>query len=592
MQCRSLHPSSGSDSSPVNFRSPAARGAWSRAVCRCGVLLTVALWMAVAPCWAAHQAQGRQGMVVAVSPVAVEVGVAVLEEGGTAVDAAVAVALAMAVTWPEAGNIGGGGFMMVHPGSGGSPVCIEYRETAPAASTPDMFQLGESRYTHKVVGTPGTVAGLALAHEKYGKLPWARLVKPAVQLAAEGFELDEATAGSLNRVLGDQYSRDMAELQRVFGRPDGQPWKAGDVLVQPDLAQTMQRIAEQGAAGFYQGKTAELLAAEMKQGGGLITAADLANYRAKIRKPIHGTYRGYDIWGPPPPSSGGIVLVQMLNTLERFDLRREARYSPRTLHLMIEAMRRGYFDRARFIGDADFVDIPARLISKEYATQQGATIHKSLATSSVALAKENKLSLVGEGDSTTHFSVIDSTGMAVANTYTLEFSFGSRVVVRGAGFLLNNEMGDFNWKAGHTDRTGVIGTPANLIEPGKRMLSSQTPTIVTKDGKVRLVTGSPGGRTIINTVLNVVVNTLEYEMPLADAVRAPRLHHQWLPDEARFEGAQQSEHREAVETLQAWGHRITAAGKQGDAHSIWVDPQTGVYHGMADERRAGAAKGY
>ncbi len=539
---------------------------------------------------AEHLAEGKRGMVVAVSPPAVEVGVAVLQEGGTAVDAAVAVAFAMAVTWPEAGNIGGGGFMMVHPGQGQEPQCIEYRETAPAAATPDMFTLGESRYTHKIVGTPGTVAGLALAHQKYGKLPWARLVTPAVKLAKDGFALDTATANSLNRVLEDRYSREMPELLRVFGRADGNPWKEGDVLVQADLAGTLEQIAQHGRDGFYQGVVAEKLVAEMKQGGGLITAADLAGYQAKARTPIHGTYRGFDVYGPPPPSSGGICLVEMLNILERFNLRSEARFSGRTQHLMIEAMRRAYLDRARYLGDADFVEIPKKLTSKQYAAELAEGIDLQQATPSLSLA--NDIPVAEGGDSTTHFSVIDSTGMAVSNTYTLEFSFGSRIVVRGAGFLLNNEMGDFNWQAGYTDRRGAIGTAANLIAPGKRMLSSQTPVIVARDGKARLVTGSPGGRTIINTVLCVVLNTLEYEWPLERAVQAPRLHHQWLPDEARLEAAPDSDHRPVIEALQAMGHQVTSGGSQGDAHSISVDPKTGSYHGVADDRRGGNAAGY
>jgi len=558
-------------------------------------LLTAALLLpglfSPAALFAAHQAQGKRGMVVAVSPAAVEVGVQVLKDGGTAVDAAVAVALAMAVTWPEAGNIGGGGFMMVHPGAGQQPVCIDYRETAPAAAHRELFKLGENKLSHKVVAVPGTVAGLALAHEKYGKLPWKRLVQPAVQLAAEGVEVDASLARSLNGVLKDKASQNFPELLRVFSHPEGRAWKPGDRLVQPELARTMAAIAERGPAGFYQGEVAEKLVAEMKAGGGLITLEDLAGYRPKVRNPIHGTFRGYDIYGSPPPSSGGTCVVQMLNVLERFDLKSQGRYSAKTLHLLVEAMRRAYLDRARYLGDPDFVDIPAHLTSKEYAARLAAGIDLTKATRSEDLATD--LQLAGEGDSTTHFSVIDGNGMAVANTYTLEFSFGSRVVVRGAGFLLNNEMGDFNWKAGHTDRRGNIGTQANLISPGKRMLSSQSPLIATRDGKVVLITGSPGGRTIINTVLNVVLNVLEFEMPLDQAVAAPRLHHQWMPDVVRFEGATDPKYREALDTLRAMGHQVTPPpSKQGDAHSIWVDPATGTYHGAADDRRGGAAAGY
>src|SRR5438128_773387 len=416
--------------------------------------------------------EARHGMVVSVSAPASEVGVEVLKQGGNAVDASVAVAFALAVTYPAAGNIGGGGFMVVHPPQGrGEPTVFEYRETAPAAATKDMFKKNESHFTHKMVGIPGTVRGLALAHKKFGKLHWRDVVMPAVVLAENGFALDGSLAKSLNGIVR-QASSEHPELVRVYGKNGKPDWSAGDRIVLGDLGKTLRLIAEQGPDAFYTGPIADQIAAEMKAGGGLITKDDLAKYEAKERKPIHGTYRGHDVYGPPPPSSGGICLVDMLNILEHFDLRQHSRFSPETLHVMIEAMRRAYYDRARYLGDADFVKIPAHLTSKEYARTlaQGIDLHK--ATRSEELAKD--IPLAAEGDNTTHFSVTDKDGMAVANTYTLERSYGSRVVVRGAGFLLNDEMMDFNWRPGFTDREGTIGTQANQIAPGKRMLSSQT----------------------------------------------------------------------------------------------------------------------
>jgi gamma-glutamyltranspeptidase/glutathione hydrolase len=531
--------------------------------------------------------EGRHGMVVAVSPMGAETGLATLKKGGNAVDAAVATGLAMAVTWPSAGNLGGGGFMVIHPPAGkGDPVVIDYREKAPLAASKRMFSKNESIYSHKAVGVPGTVAGMYLAHQRFGKLPWKDVVMPAVELAENGFILDEVLANSLNHMVA--FSDEFHEFQHCFGKNNGKDnWRAGDRLIQKDLANTLRLIADKGPDGFYKGSVADLFAAEMKRGHGLITKEDLAAYRAKERKPIHGTYRGYDVYGPPPPSSGGTCLVLMLNVLENFDLKKHDRYSPETLHLIIETMKRAYCDRARYLGDADFVKIPPHLTTKEYAKKLAASIDLNHATRSEELAPEIKLS--AEGDSTTHFSVIDGDGMGVSNTYTLERSYGSRIVVKGAGFLLNNEMMDFNWVPGETNRDGLIGTPANQIEPGKRMLSSQTPTIVARNGKVVLLTGSPGSRTIINTSLQVVLNVVDFGMDIQTAVDAPRLHHQWLPDHARFEGTH--EYPESMKKLRAMGHKIVGT-TQGDAHSILVDPKTGIYRGAADRRIDGRAAGY
>ena len=547
------------------------------------VLVLTAAALSAQP--AAQKVESKGGVVVCVSPPAAEVGLATLKKGGNAVDASVAVAFAMAVTWPEAGNIGGGGFMMV-AAPGKDPAFIDYRETAPAVAKVDLFADGKvTGLDHRAAGVPGTVRGMALAHEKYGKLPWKDLVFPAIQIAETGFEIDAVLANGLNRVLSDARTTN-TEFKRVYGKPDGTKWQAGDSLVLKDLGRTLRLIAERGADGFYRGEAAELLAKEMKSAGGLIAQSDLEAYKAKERKPISTAYRGFTVIGPSPPSSGGICLAEMLNILENYDLKKFGRWSPEVTHLMIEAMKRAYADRARYLGDPDFVTIPVHLTTKDYAKKLAAGIDLAKATPSEQIAPE--IALDQESDSTTHFSVVDKDGMAVSNTYTLENSYGNRVVVPGAGYILNNQMTDFNHKAGLTTRSGMIGTKPNLIEPGKRMLSSMTPVIVQKDGKTILVTGSPGGRTIINTVLCMVVNVVDFDMSVSEAVAAPRLHHQWFPDSAQFEGVKQ--YPELVAKLKEMGHTIRE-GRQGDAHSIWIDPKTGVRIGAADKRLDGKAVG-
>lgn len=532
-------------------------------------------------------------MVVSVCNIASDVGADALRKGGNAVDAAVAVAFALAVTFPPAGNIGGGGFMLVHPGGGREPVCIDYRETAPAAATEDLLAGGVERTDGRMVGVPGTVRGLALAHENYGRLSWAELVRPAVELAEKGFAVNAALARSLNTVL-EKYPR-MTGLQEAYGPPAGRDrWSAGDVLIQRGLAATLRLIADAGPGAFYEGPIADWIVEELQTGGGVMTKADLASYQAVPRRPIHGVYRGYDVFGAPPPSAGGVTLVQMLNIIEPCELRGEGRWSAGTLHVLIEVMRRAYRDRAAYLGDPAFTEIPARLTEKPYARELNRSIDRTRATPSTELA--GPIPLADEGDSTTHFSIIDRDGMAVANTYTLEQSYGSKIVVRGAGFLLNNEMGDFNTRPGVTDRSGRIGTAANRIAPGKRMLSSQAPTIVAREGRVVLVTGSPGGRTIINTVLSVVLNTLEFEMAPREAVDAPRLHHAWFPDEVKLEANAAPIAPETLEQLRALGHVIVRQDSdaspyvQGDAHTIFV--RDGIYWGVADLRIHGGAAGY
>jgi len=541
---------------------------------------------------AQHLVRCRHAAVVSVSPPATAVGVEVLKRGGTAVDAAVATGFALAVTWPGAGNIGGGGYMLVvSPEKNTPPTAIDFREIAPRAATKDMFVRPEMRTAHRRVGVPGTVAGLALAHQRFGKLAWNELVAPAVRLAREGFALDAETADSLNSILRKTNRRDFAEFHRVFGKPDGAAWKAGDRIVQPELAITLERIAERGPEGFYAGETAERLAAEMRRGGGLVTKQDLAAYRAKFREPVRGTYRGFEIVSSPPSSSGGTALVEMLNILENFDLRALGRWSPETAHLMVEAMRRAYRDRACYLGDPDVVSIPGKLIDKEYAKHLAASIDRTRATPSTQLAGEIRLAT--EANHTTHFSVVDGNRMAVSLTYTLENLYGSRVVVAGAGFLLNDEMNDFAWLPGVTDATGRIGTPPNQVAPGKRMLSSICPTIVLRDGKPVLITGSPGGRTIINTVLQMVVNVVDFQMDVRSAVDASRMHHQWLPDLVKVERSLVQSHPEIVAGLRHMGHRVVEAhDDQGDAHSILIDPATDEVTGAADKREDGSAAGF
>ncbi|HET7597861.1 MAG TPA: gamma-glutamyltransferase, partial [Burkholderiales bacterium] len=444
------------------------------------VLLVIALGLVTSPAATERDAgvSSRDGLVVCTSAPACDAGAAILAEGGNAVDAAVATAFALAVTHPSAGNIGGGGFMVVRTASG-EATTFDYREKAPAAATRTMYlrngkidiSLTDTGYL--APGVPGTVRGLALAHERFGKLAWSDVVAPAVELAENGFVLSDSLARSLNAQVAGPMARYPASVA-AYGKPGGGKWIGGDRLALKDLAKTLRAIGSDGPDVFYEGWIADRIAADMAANGGLITKKDLAAYEAKEREPVRGTYRGYDIIAMPPPSSGGVALIEMLNILEPFDLKSKGRNSAESMHIQIEAMRRAYLDRARYLGDPDFVDMPLqRLTSKEYGKALSRDIDLARATSSVELGKDIVTKgQAGEPDETTHFSIVDRDGMAVSNTFTLEGGYGSHVVVKGAGFLLNNEMGDFNKHPGVTDLKGNIGTPANLIDPGKRMLSS------------------------------------------------------------------------------------------------------------------------
>jgi gamma-glutamyltranspeptidase / glutathione hydrolase len=555
------------------------------------VLLLAALGSRTVRATGAQPVRAKQGMVATQNFMASQVGVEVLWAGGTAVDAAVASAFALAVTHPAAGNIGGGGFLLYRPATG-DPVAYDFRETAPAGSSPTMFLTGgvydpmKHHESHLAVGVPGTVAGLHMAWRAHGRLPWRRLLDPAIVLARDGFVVTPGLAASLRHVLPAMEGSPAAKAQ--FTRK-GVPYEAGDVLQQPDLADTLERIADRGPAGFYEGKTAELIEADMKASGGLITRADLKAYQARTRVPLRGTYRGYDVVAMPPVSSGGTALLEMLNLLEGYDLKAKGFGSADTVHVMAESMRRAYADRARYLGDPDQnPDLPiARLVSKDYAQALRATISEKKASPSSPSAFE----WPAESHETTHVSVIDSDRNAVALTYTLEDSYGVKTVVPGAGFLLNNEMGDFNAGPGLTTAEGLIGTDPNLAAPGKRMLSSMTPTILAKNGKVVLAIGSPGGRTIINTVLETIVNVVDFRMNVQEAIDAPRFHHQWLPDRILFERYGLSP--DTVALLRARGHEMKEGeDAQGVAEGVFYDAAADLLEGGSDRRAPdGAAIG-
>ena len=535
----------------------------------------------------------KNGIVSSVSRLASEAGVEALKQGGNAIDAAVATAFVLAVTWPSAGNIGGGGFLVYH-GEDGDATTYDFREKAPLAATERMYLGLDGTVVNNsnhigilAVGVPGTVAGLYKAHQDRGSLPWADLLAPAVQLASEGIPITYALQSgfSRNRRRFAGYPASAAK----FSRQDGSPYELGDTWVQPDLAHTLELIQEQGRDGFYRGENAQRLAEFMAANGGIITTQDLAKYEAIEREPIRGSYRGYDIVSMPPPSSGGGVLVEMLNILEGFDLKAMGHNSAQYLHVVTESMRRAYADRAEFLGDPDFNEgMPlARLMDKDYAAKLRETIDMNRKSES----NPEKFANIYESEETTHFSIVDKDGNMVSMTYTLEFGYGSGIVVAGGGYLLNNEMGDFNAVPGVTNTRGLIGTAPNLVAPEKRMLSSMTPTIVAQDGKPVFAVGSPGGKTIINTTLQLILNVIDHGFNIAESVEAGRIHHQWLPDVTSMETHSLSP--DTIRLYEAKGHRFMERGAQGAAMAVFHDRENSLFLGSSDSRSGdGAVVGY
>jgi gamma-glutamyltranspeptidase/glutathione hydrolase len=537
-------------------------------------------------------------MVASTERLASQIGVDVMKRGGNAVDAAVAVAFALAVIYPQAGNLGGGGFMMIRRNDG-TTTAVDYRETAPAAATREMFvgpdgELikgeGSSLLGYRAAGVPGTVAGLALALKKYGsgKLSWAALIEPAKKLATDGFVISHKT----EQLLRDHQPilSPFPDSRRIFLR-GGNLYREGETLRQPDLAATLGRLQKKGAREFYEGETARLIAEDMRQHHGLITAADLRDYAAKERVPLRGTYRDYEIVSMPPPSAGGAVLIEMLNILEGFDLKKLHPFSAERYHLLVEAMRRAYADRAEYLGDADFVSVPiAGMIDKAYAERQRSTIKLDRATPSSEIGGGKPAGY--EPTQTTHFTVVDAEGNAVANTYTLNGWFGAGVVAIGTGVLLNNEMDDFTSKPGVPNLYGAIQSERNAIAPRKRPLSSMTPTFVLRpDGSLYFAIGSPGGTTITNTVMQVITNIIDHGMNIQEAIDAPHLHHQWLPDEIVEEPLGLSP--ETRKALEERGHHFAPEPKSmSDLQGIMIDSETKMRLGGSDSRQDGAAIGY
>jgi gamma-glutamyltranspeptidase/glutathione hydrolase len=541
-------------------------------------------------------APAKNAMVVSSHYAGSEAGNKVLQMGGNAIDAAIATAFALAVTLPSAGNIGGGGFLVYH-GADGYVTCFNFREKAPIAATADMFLDEDGKIKDNSnhqgplsVGVPGTVAGLWMAHQRLGKLPWKDLLTPAIELAEKGFPSTWAMQGFLNRIQRDKEK--YPTTAEAFLKNGKDIYEPGEIFQQPDLAGSLKRIQKDGRDGFYKGKTAKLFAAYMRKTGGLITEEDLAKYEAAEQPVIHGKYRGYDIYGMSPPSSGGVAVVEMLNMLEGFNLKGMGHNSALYLHVLTEAMRRAFADRAQFLGDPRFnPQLPLeKLTSKDYAKELRNSFDLFVASPSDS-SKFNEAHLAFESEETTHFSVVDKEGNAVSLTYTLEYGYGSKLVVEGAGFLLNNEMGDFNPVPGLTNSRGLIGTKPNLVAPEKRMLSSMSPTIIAKDGKPVMVIGSPGGRTIINTTLQVILNVIDHGMNIAQAVEAPRIHHQWLPNITSFERYGISPDSEQL--YQMRGHKIRYRGSQGSAMGIYIDQKTGIVYGASDSRAFdGKSAGY
>ncbi len=562
------------------------------------VLMLAAAALMAGTAWATPPpVASRHGLVASDHHLASAVGARVLQDGGNAVDAAVATAFALAVVYPAAGNLGGGGFLLYHDAQSRA-ASYDFRETAPAAATERMFldERGAVRDTsnHRgllSVGVPGTVAGLWLAHQRHGSRPWAELVQPAIDLAAGGFAFSQGMRDWCDWLAST--TDPLHAATRAAFLVDGvRACRAGETLRQPDLAATLTRIRDHGRDGFYTGETARLLATCMRDHGGLITEADLAAYRAVEREPVRGAYKGHEIVAMGLPSSGGITLIEMLNMIDSAGLEGLGHNDAAYLHLLTEVMRRAYADRARYLGDPDASPPPTAepMLRRERAAQLAQSISRLAASPSDSSAF-NDACLPPESEQTTHLSVVDAAGGAVSLTYTLEESYGSTLMAPGTGFLLNNEMGDFNAVPGLTDRRGNIGTAPNLVAPGRRMLSSMTPVIVTRDGVPVLVVGSPGGRTIINTVLQVVLNVLAFDMDIRAAIEAPRFHHQWLPDVTQFEA--HGFPPEVRRAYAAMGHPVKKRAPQGIAMGITVDRETGWRYGAADSRSFdGGVAGY
>jgi gamma-glutamyltranspeptidase/glutathione hydrolase len=574
--------------------------------------LVAASFLSVAPLRAQRAAvEARHGLVTSAHVLASEAGLEMLRRGGNAVDAAVATGLALTVVYPTAGNLGGGGFLVVHlagPG-GGRQVVIDYRETAPAAASRDMYVgpdgnvltgPNSSTVGWRASGVPGSVAGFALALEKYGsgKLTWADVCEPSRRLAAEGHVVTQGSANQLRaaaKLLGQ-----FEESKRIYLK-DGALWQAGETWKQPDLAATFARLQQHGPREFYEGETARRIAEAMARNGGTLTLADLKAYRPAERAPLRGTYRGHEIVTMPPPSSGGLILLQMLGMLETQDVKALGANTAAKYHLFTEAMRRAFRDRAEYLGDPDFVSIPVKeLLDRDYLRRRMRDFDPQRATPSERIEpglgplklamkpRDPRDPFARESTETTHFSVVDAAGNAVANTYTLNGNFGSGVTIPGTGVLMNNEMDDFTAKVGVKNMFGLLQSPANAIVPGKRPLSAMTPTLVFKDGKLVLVTGSPGGPTIINTVLQVVTNVIDFGLPVQQAVEAPRIHHQWMADTLTYEHGSLS--GDTLALLQARGHTVRErqsyeGGYQGDAETIAIDPATNLRLGAADPRK-------
>lgn len=555
------------------------------------VLLLVAQWPADSA--TRRPVRGRHGMVASTHELASRVGAEILKRGGNAIDAAVAVGLALAVVYPAAGNLGGGGFMLIRLADGRTTM-IDYREMAPLRAHRDLYldERGNvipqaSTIGYKAVAVPGTVAGLSFALEKYGTRSWTELIQPAETLAREGFTVSRLLSRSLMDAR-EALAR-FPDSYRIFLR-DGNFYQEGEILRQPELAATLRRLMERGPNEFYRGETARMIVEDMAQNGGLITLEDLQSYRVVERQPLRLSYRGYEIITAPPPSSGGVAIIQMLRMLESYDLASLGHNSAAYLHLLVEVMRRAFADRAHFLGDPDFSAIPvASLTSSGYLQQHRRTINLKRATPSRFI--KHGQPTADESEQTTHYTIIDAAGNIVSNTYTLNGSYGSGVVARGTGILLNNEMDDFSSKPGVPNMFGLIQGEANSIGPRKRPLSAMTPTIVLKDGQPMFAVGSPGGPTIINTVLQTILNVIEFKMDIQQAIDMPRIHHQWLPDEIVYEPFGLS--RDTMEVMKRMGHKFRDRPRWiGDAHGIMIEPETGMRLGASDARLEGRAIGY